>query len=90
MVLRSRASRLSSTLHWKNHSDFCASGCLGRWSLVGASGKTDAHVGMLEHGQGLEDEYRLLRELGVQDIELWDEARVKQQHPSCAGFVSAA
>ena len=51
---------------------------------------TDARVGMLEHGQGLEDEYRLLRELGVQDIELRDEARVKQQHPSCAGFVSAA
>jgi hypothetical protein len=79
---------LSLALHLFNHSDFCASG--GPWSLAGASRMADARVGMLEHGQGLEDEYRLLRELGVQDIELWDEARVKQQHPSCAGFVSAA
>ena len=37
--------------------------------------------------EGLEEEFRLLRELGCDDCELWDKSRVEQEHGSAAGFV---
>ena len=37
--------------------------------------------------EGLEEEFRLLLELGCDDIELWDRSRVEQEHGSAAGFV---
>jgi len=37
--------------------------------------------------EGLEDEFRLLRELGCDDIELWDHNQI-QQHGKDSSFVS--
>ena len=48
------------------------------------------YVADQDGAEGLEEEYRLLRALGVDDIELWDQAQVEAQHGRAAGFVRGA